>query len=258
MRCSRPATWRAGAAGWAWCAGARRSSTTTSSRPPARCGSCCTASSRRSREGRRPRRADLEALARDHAAAAGAARLARRRRRRLAPDVARGRAARRPLRRRGRRHGAARRPGAPGPRAPLPGARVRLALPRHERPAAVVLDVDVRQPGQDAPALRAPAAGRGVARRPRAKQARAVVAGLTRRDRRAVMPGYAGRDGPRSCRPPGRPGTPARRIAAPACCASTRPGTEASPASASRAGGSRSTPCVRCAPPPASATASSR
>ena len=70
------------------------------------------------------------------------------------------RPAARPLRGRGRRRRAARRPGPPRARAPLPGPVVRLAVPRHQRPAAVVLDDDVRQPGQDAPPLRAPATGR--------------------------------------------------------------------------------------------------
>ena len=38
-----------------------------------------------------------------------------------------------------------------------PGPPLRLAVPRHQRPAPLVLDDDVRQPGQDAPPLRAPA-----------------------------------------------------------------------------------------------------
>ena len=75
MRCSARATlarWgrRLGVVRGAGCP----SSTTTSSRPRAPCGSCCTASSRRSRRIAGRARADLEALARDHAAAADAAR----------------------------------------------------------------------------------------------------------------------------------------------------------------------------------------
>ena len=50
-----------------------------------------------------------------------------------------------------------RRPGAPRPPAPLPGPRLRLGVPRHERPPPLVLDGDVRQPREDAPDVRAQA-----------------------------------------------------------------------------------------------------
>src|SRR4051812_12319656 len=83
MRCSHPATWRPGAAGWAWCAGGGGGG----GGPPPIVEDDELESARALRlvlhrafsaiaQGRRPRRADLEALARDHASAAGAARLA--------------------------------------------------------------------------------------------------------------------------------------------------------------------------------------
>ena len=126
----------------------------------------CTASSRRSRRRRRRRARTSSAIARDHAEAAAAAALVaaddgawrldwpaadpRRVRFAVAVDAVALLADEARLARVRR----------------CPGPRLRLAVPRHQRPAPLVLDGDVRQPGEDAPPLRAPPRRRSRCRLP--------------------------------------------------------------------------------------------